>query len=259
MTGKIRTLLAAFYAYHVEYRADLLLWTLAGVTPFISMGLWIEAADSARLLLGPVEFARYFLAVFVVRQLTIVWVIWDLEREVLEGRLSARLLLPIDPVWHHAANHVAERLVRLPSVALLVLTFFLLYPQAFWLPGPGRLVLFALALSTALLLRFIMQYTLAMAAFWTERAASLEELWHIPYLFLSGMIAPLEVFPPIVREVALWTPFPYLVYFPANLLVGTPVRVEQGLAVTALWCACFFLLNRLLWRRGLKRYSAMGA
>ena len=37
------------------------------------------------------------------------------------------------------------------------------------------------------------------------------------------MIAPLEVLPAPVREVVLWTPFPYLIHFPASILIGLPV------------------------------------
>jgi ABC-2 type transport system permease protein len=33
----------------------------------------------------------------VTRQLTVVWVIWELEKEVVQGYLSPRLLQPLDP------------------------------------------------------------------------------------------------------------------------------------------------------------------
>ena len=73
------------------------------------------------------------------------------------------------------------------------------------------------------------------------------------------MIAPLEVFPDGVREVALWTPFPYMINFPASLLIGLPVDLGRGLLVMLGWGLIFFVLNRWLWRKGLKHYSGMGA
>ena len=73
------------------------------------------------------------------------------------------------------------------------------------------------------------------------------------------MVAPLELFPDAVRAVVLWTPFPYLVYFPASLLVSLPVNLGQGLLTVVLWGAGFLALNRWLWRRGLRQYSGMGA
>ena len=254
-----RVLLVAYYAYMLEYRAELFLWALSGSLPLILMGVWTQAAQSGKFGLGPSDFVRYFLAVFLIRQFTIVWVIWEFEKEVLEGKLSPRLLQPIDPVWHHVASHVSERIARLPFALLLVGLFFILYPQALWLPSPGRLLLFLLAAVVAFALRFLIQYTFALFAFWTERANAIEQLWFLFYLFLSGMIAPLEMFPAAVRDVVLWTPFPYLVNFPAALLIGLPVDAVRGFLVMLGWGLLFFGLNRWLWRRGLKQYSGMGA
>lgn len=253
------TLLSVYYAYMVEYRAELLLWVLSGSLPLILMGVWMQAAQGGQFGLSPVEFARYFLAAFVVRQFTVVWVIWEFEREIVEGRLSFRLLQPIDPVWHHFMSHFAERFARLPFAFLLIALFFLLYPQSFWLPSLGTLLLFLFVIGFAFALRFLIQYTLSMFAFWTERASALEQFWLLFYLFLSGLIAPLEVFPPVMREIALWTPFPYLIHFPASILVGLPIDLVKGLFVMAGWCALFYGVNRWLWRRGLKQYSGMGA
>ena len=254
-----RTFLVSYYAHMIEYRAELFLWALSGTLPLILMGVWTEAAASGQFGLGPIDFVRYFLTVFLVRQFTVVWVIYEFEREIVEGRLSPRLLQPIDPVWHHVAGHVSERLARLPFAIFLVGLFFFLYPEAIWLPSWDRLLLFGLAVILAFALRFLIQYTFALLAFWTERANALEDLWFLFYLFFSGLVAPLETFPQIVREVVLWTPFPYLIHFPASVLIGLPVEIVPGFLVTLGWILLFFGLNRWLWRRGLKQYSGMGA
>lgn len=256
---KARVLLVSYYAYMLEYRAELFLWALSGSLPLILMGVWTQAAKSGQFGLAPVDFARYFLCVFVIRQFTVVWVIWEFEREVVEGRLSPRLLQPIDPVWHHVASHLSERLARLPFALFLIVLFFTLYPQAFWIPSLSNFLLFVVAVILAFALRFLIQYTFALFAFWTERANAIENFWFLFFLFFSGMIAPLEMFPPTLREVVLWTPFPYLIHFPASLLIGLPVNIMQGFLVTLGWCALFFGFNRWLWRRGLKQYSGMGA
>jgi ABC-2 type transport system permease protein len=255
---KAITLLSTYYAHMLEYRAEIFLWALAGTLPLILMGVWIEASGRGNFSLDSLQFARYFFAVFLVRQLTTIWVIWDFEREIVEGTLSFRLLQPIDPVWHHVARHLSEKITRLPVIILFIALFFRLYPRAFWIPSLKSIFLFAVAIVFAFTTRFIIQYTFAMFAFWTERANALEQFWFLFYIFLSGMIAPLDVFPEAVRDVILWTPFPYLVYFPAALLTDLPVNIGQGLLVISVWGILFFFLNRWLWRRGLRHYSGMG-
>lgn len=256
---KSKVFLSVYYAYMVEYRAELILWVLANSFPIIMMGIWTEAAEGGTFSLSALEFARYFICVFFIRQLTIVWVVWEFEREVVEGRLSPRLLQPIDPVWHHVASHITERFARMPFTLLLLVLFFILYPQAAWMPSFSGMILAIATIILAFILRFLIQYTFALCAFWTERATALEQVWFLFYLFLSGMIAPLNVFPEGVREVLIWTPFPYLIYFPASLLVGLPVNIGQGIGVMLGWTVLFWAVNRWLWRRGLKHYSGMGA
>ncbi|MBW4690685.1 MAG: ABC-2 family transporter protein [Lyngbya sp. HA4199-MV5] len=254
-----RTMTSVYYAYMVEYRAELLLWVLSGSLPIILMGIWMQAATTGNFGLTPVDFARYFLAAFIVRQFTVVWVVWEFEREIVEGKLSFRLLQPLDPAWHYFFSHFAERFARLPFAFGLIALFFWLYPQSFWFPSLGGLLLFLLTAMCAFALRFLMQYTLSMFAFWTERASALEQFWFLFYLFLSGMVAPLEVYPPQMRAIVLWTPFPYLIHFPASLLVGLPVNLGQGLLVMLGWTTIFFAIYRWLWHKGLKQYSGMGA
>ncbi|BAT52022.1 putative ABC-2 type transport system permease protein [Nostoc sp. NIES-3756] len=256
---KALTLLTVYYAYMVEYRAELILWVLSGSLPIILMGVWIKAAQGGRFGLSPVDFARYFLTVFIVRQISVVWVIWEFEREVVEGKLSPKLLQPLDPVWHHVASHLSERVARVPFALLLIGLFFLLYPQALWMPSFSQLFLFTIAVALAFVLRFVIQYTFAMFAFWTERANALENFWFLFYLFLSGLIAPLDVFPPEVKAIVLFTPFPYLIDFPTSLLVGIPVDIGRGFLALLGWILIFWVANRVLWRAGLKRYSGMGA
>jgi len=256
---KAAILLSVQYAAMLEYRAELYLWALSGLFPFIMMGVWVKASSQGSYALGPLEFARYFIAVFIVRQLTVVWVIWEFEPEVVRGNLSARLLQPIDPVWKHVAGHIAERFARGPFLLLLIGLFFMLYPAAFFVPSFRAALLASLATFAAFALRFLMQYSFALLSFWTERAASIDALWYLIYLMLSGMLAPLETYPPAVRDFALLTPFPYVLYFPAQLLLGNESNLLRGFLVIGLWSTGFFILNRILWARGLRQYSGMGA
>lgn len=254
-----RVFLSVYYAYMVEYRAELLFWVLSGSLPLILMGVWSQAASSGSFGFSPLDFTRYFITVFFVRQFSVVWVIWDFEREVVEGRLSSKLLQPLDPVWHHFTGHLSERIARLPFLVLLLGLFFWIYPQAFWLPSVPNGLLAAIVIFMAFTLRFLMQYTFALLAFWTERATAIESFWLLFYLFLSGMVAPLELFPASIRAVVLWLPFPYLIHFPASILLGQVLDVGHGLKMILGWMLIFVLLNRWLWRRGLKHYSGMGA
>lgn len=256
---KLLALCRLYLAYMLEYRAEIYLWVLASVLPLILLGVWSRAAESGAFPLSRVDFIRYFLAVFVVRQFSFIWVIWEFEELVVTGNLSQQLLQPIDPIWRYLASHLTERIVRLPLVLGVVGLCFWLYPEAFWLPAPGALLRAVGLLGLAFLARFLLQFMMSMLAFWSERAAAIEELWFVWHLFLSGLLAPLDVYPEPVRRLAEFTPFPYLIYHPVNLLLGHSVDSGRAALVLLAWGGGAWVIQRWLWKRGLDRYSAMGS
>ncbi|MCF8140232.1 MAG: ABC-2 family transporter protein [Cyanobium usitatum Tobar12.5m-G36] len=243
----------------LEYRAEIALWALSGVLPLIMLGVWSGSGAAAAAGLSPQQLSHYFLAAFVVRQFTVVWLIQVFEDDALQGRLSPFLLQPLSPLWRYLAAHFSEQASRIPFVAVMVLVVGLAAPGLLWLPSAGALLLGFLAIVAAFLLRFLLQVLVTTLCFWSERAAALDRLLMIPYLFLSGIVAPLETFPPGVRRLALATPFPWMVDFPARLLAGEPVNLALGFGAIAAWCLLLLPIGHWLWRAGLRRYSAMGA
>ena len=254
-----RALLGSQYALMLEYRAEIALWALSGVLPLIMLGVWSGSGAAAAAGLSAQQLSHYFLAAFVVRQFTVVWLIQVFEDDALQGRLSPFLLQPLSPLWRYLAAHLSEQASRIPFVAVMLLAVGLAAPGLLWLPSAGALLLGILAIVAAFLLRFLLQVLVTTLCFWSERAAALDRLLMIPYLFLSGLVAPLDTFPPAVRRLALATPFPWMVDFPARLLAGEPVNVALGFGAIAAWCLLLLPIGHWLWRAGLRHYSAMGA
>ena len=254
-----RALLGSQYALMLEYRAEIALWALSGLLPFIMLALWRQAPAGAHLGLGTGGLDRYFLSAYLVRQFSVVWVVFAFEEDALLGRLSPYLLQPLHPLWRYLAAHLAEQLTRLPFAAVIAALFFALNPGAFWLPSPGRLLLAWLATLGAFAIAFLIQSLVAALCFWSEKASALERLLFVPYLFFSGLLAPLAAFPHGVRALAQWTPFPWLINFPARLLAGLPVDAAAGFAAQLVWIALLLPAALLLWRAGVRRYTAMGA
>ena len=252
-------LLSTQYAAMLEYRAEIALWALSGVLPLIMLGVWQGSGAAVAAGISSSSLNHYFLATFVVRQFTVVWLIYEFERDALEGKLSPLLLQPLHPLWRYVAAHLAEQATRIPFVAAMLVVIGLVAPDLLWWPAPSRLLLGLVAILAAFSLRFLLQTLVAMLCFWSERAAALDPLLLMTYLFLSGLVAPLDTYPPEVRRLAELTPFPSMVNFPARLLAGETVNVVGGFTVLALWCALLLPLCLVLWRAGVRRYSAMGA
>lgn len=258
---QIRALFNRAFALSTEYRAEMLIWIVSGSLPLIMMLIWIGLAED-----GPVggytatDFAAYFLTVFLVRQITVVWVLWDLDREIRLGELSPKLLRPLDPYWEHVAGNLAEKTLRIPIVLLPV-------ALGLWLSGgrvdlsPLNITLFVVTVAGAWLIRFNQQYSFGLLTFWFDQVLGLEQTYFALYIGLSGALVPLDLFPDTVRSVVAYTPFPYMIDFPAQVLLGKVAGADlwRGLAAQGAWVLAFAALRLLLWRQGLKRYGAVGA
>ena len=60
----IRVLLGSQYAHMLEYRAEIALWALSGVLPFIMLSVWSGSEARSGLGLDGVALDRYFLSAF---------------------------------------------------------------------------------------------------------------------------------------------------------------------------------------------------
>ena len=80
-------------------------------------------------------------------------------------------------------------------------------------------------------------------------------------LFLSGQMAPLTLFPAPIQVLAAVLPFRWMISFPAELLLGrlTPLDTLTGLGAQMAWVVLAFVLMRIMWRAGIRIYSAVGA
>ncbi len=254
-----RSLFISQYALMIEYRAEIVLWALSGILPLIMLTIWKEADISKEFGFNHKWLSSYFISAFIVRQFTAVWVMVIFEKDNIEGKLSPYLLQPINPFWRYYISHIAEQFIRIPFVFIMLLLLFVLEPSFFWSPSLIRIILAIIAIFSAFTLRFLIHWFFSMLCFWTDRASSIERLLMIPYLFLSGLVAPLEAFPPVIRFVALSTPFPYILSFPSKILSGQDVNIINGYLVMFIWMLIFLLLGRVAWKFGLRKYSGMGA
>lgn len=262
--NKARVLFVTRFAEMAEYRAEVIIWMLSGTLSIVMMLVWMAQAqgrpDGSINGYSPAEFATYFISTWVVSQLLVVWVAWELDFEIRQGTLSPKLLRPLDPMWGHYAAHVSERVVRIgPMLVLVGLMTWLSgarFTSDFW-AYPAAFGLIVLGFSA----RFLWEYVIGLLAFWTESSTSFQELVWLLYAALGGLFAPLTFYPIWVQDIARWTPFPYMLGLPAQLLAGkaTPAQAGQGALILGAWLIVFWFLRLAVWRVGLKKYGAVGA
>lgn len=227
--------------------------------PLIYLFVWTTAAGGEAI--GGYTrstFVTYYLALILVNQITYSQTNWTVGDVIRSGGLNVLLLRPLAPLFHAIASEIAGKVVYLifviPVTALLALW---LRPA---LPSAGDFLTFLPALLLAWLLRFFWGYWLALLAFWATRADALLALQDALVFLLAGQVAPVALLPGLLQASATGLPFRYMVGFPVEILTGQldAEAVRSGFALQLGWLAVALVLARLLWKRGLQRYAAIG-
>lgn len=255
------TLFRIGFADAVAYRAELLVWMLSTTMPLIMLALWSAVAREAPVgRFGQKDFVAYFLATFIVRQLTGSWVSWQMNYEIRHGTLAMRLLRPIHPMLVFAVENLAAQPLRLVIAIPVAVTGLLVMGSSVVLHDPVLWMLWLAAMLGAWLITFLASFSIGCLAFHIESSVKVMEVWLTLFFVFSGYLLPVELFPPLVRGVVDWLPFRYQIGLPVEILTSAHGREAALLLLLRQWVYVVALLAAALalWRKGLARFAAYG-
>ncbi len=252
---------------NLTYRFNFLARTLFGFIPLLAMlYVWRAIyAGKAGATVGPYSLAEmisYYLLVTVVDALTAVNEDdWQIASDIKDGNISQFLIKPIAYLPYRLFLFIAGRLSYLAVAAIPVALFVLAFRKYFVLP-PDWLTLgcFLVAAALTALLQFFISYTMAMLAFWVlEVSTFIFILFAFEYI-ASGHMFPLDILPASLQRVLSFTPFPYQLYFPVSVYLGkiSGSELARGLVIQFGWVLVAWGAAQLAWRRGIRKYSAVG-
>ncbi|HSA95183.1 MAG TPA: ABC-2 family transporter protein [Acidobacteriota bacterium] len=248
----------------LQYRATLAIWLIGNILePLIYLVVWSTVSRSTGGSIGgydPGDFAAYYIVLMLVNHATFTWEMYEFDFRIREGTFSAALLHPVHPIHADIAQNLSSKAVSLPFILAAAAGLAALFHPAFR-PAWWTAAAFIPALVLGFLVRFLTDWTVALAAFWTTRVSAINEIHYMAVLFFSGQFAPLTVLPHFFQVVASILPFRWTIGFPVELLLGrlTPGQVWAGFGMQAAWLLAAAAILRFAWRASVKRYTAVGA
>ncbi len=259
IAAMFRLELAAAFQYRVRMMINFLYFV---AEPIIYVVVWQTVAQQSG---GEVsgftvaEFAAYFIAWTFVRHLTAAWGVNHVENNVRRGTFSMLLLRPSYPWLPDLMRMVSHKVVGMFAVVPTILLMALIFRPRFDVTLTG-VILFVPAVVAGFLLRYVLSYALALIAFYTTRIGWVGNLWLSLEFFTSGRIAPLDLLPEWAYNIVSALPFRWMFYFPLETLLGrlTFEEIVRGFAIQLGWLAFSILLFNVNWRRGIRRYTAVG-
>jgi ABC-2 type transport system permease protein len=186
----------------------------------------------------------------------------DIGEQIFDGYITKYLVMPVSFFTLAWGRFVQYTTLQLASALAFWCAGAVLLPS-YW-PHAPSFAAFAEASSLLLLgaaCYFLAQTTLQLLAFWLDVVWSLSNMFVFVASFVSGAIVPVALMPERVQAVFRVT-FPYwTVFAPVEILLGKQGTAEwlHGLSVLGCWLLGLLVLARVTWRRGVLRYSGVGA
>lgn len=242
------------------YRAQLAIGALGWVVPLAFMALWRgAAADGALGGITQAQLTTYFAMMLVVSNLWISGdIIFGVSSQIHDGRLAALLLRPVPPVLPSALAGLASNAYRVPVVLVGV-------PLVIGLGGgtvtrdPGRWVLALVVGTLGIVSVAYVAAMVATVALWLTKAEGVQGLVFGLEWVVGGMVAPVALLPGILPELLVHQPFWYAGGAAPEIVAGMGEHSWWLVAECAAWVLGLHLLCRAVWRRGMRRFEAVGS
>jgi ABC-2 type transport system permease protein len=253
------------WAEQWQYRANLMMYLLYWlVSPIVYLSVWTAVANSQGNVQGLTanDFQTYYMTLLVVDVLTSNTLIYSLAFKISQGTLSGDLLLPVHPVVTSTLmGNLAFKALTFIALVPIWLVLYLLVRPDYSAVTAGSLLLSVPAIILGFSIGFFLDATVTCLAFWTTRVYSIADFFIAVALLFSGQFVPLTLMPPVIQALARILPFQFTRYFPVQIILNQlpPEAIARNFALGVGWLIVLVCLFLVVWRAGLKRYSAVGA
>ena len=257
------------------YRGDFALGTLMRFLPIVTqIFLWYAIFETIRVSGNATDIAgygyhdmvAYYLLAMISRAFSSMpGLTGGIARQIQNGEVKKFLIQPVDMLGCLFVQRIAHKLVYyLIAIIPFSLVFFLCrgFFDLGW-PPVEVFIAYVLSLMMGFILGFCIEACIGMIGFWWLEVTSITFVYMLLNFFLSGHMFPLDLLPtePVNWQALVdFSPLKYLAYFPAIVFLGKIPTGElwNEIAIEFTWMVGFIFLARVLWVRGVKRYSGFG-
>lgn len=263
---KYLTVFQLSFQNEFTYRLNFVLWRVRNVLRILMIFfLWNSIFSQNIVAFGfrREQMMAYVFLVLLINSLVMSAPSNDnIGSEISNGDLSNFLVKPIHYLHYWLTRDLASKLLNaLFAIVEVSVLYFVFRPQLSITGSPVLLLYFLLALGIAVVLYFFVTKLAVLISFWIpENTWGMMFTFFVLYEVLSGALFPLSILPPWVFILLQYTPFPYLIYFPVGILVGSfdPQTALKLIAQGGVWIIVSYYLMALVWKNGLKVYAASG-
>lgn len=249
------------------YKLNFIIWRLRNIIQvLVFFFLWnsvFENSSTDYFGYTKEKIISYFFLLIFIRAFVMSSKSSDASGHISSGDLSNYLLKPFGYFKYLLVRDISTKSLNLLfSIAEIFLLFLILRPTIFIQTNIIHITLFIVSILIAAFIFFNIVMIASSVPFWVPELGWGSQFLIIGILteFLSGAFFPLDVFPEPIFEFLKLTPFPYLVFIPIKMYLGSESVIEiiKNLTIGGMWSIILWLMMNKIWKKGLKVFEAAG-
>jgi ABC-2 type transport system permease protein len=260
MRGYLQIIITTAKEYFA-YRLNFVLWRVrAFLATLIIVFLWSSVFDSARSFgsYSKERLLSYILYSSLIMTIVASTRISNLAAEIQNGGIMNMLLKPLSIFGYYASTDFVDKLMNI----IFGVTEFLFIVWMFTIPlvPPQQVGWSLLFLLSGICISFSINLMLSFIGFWIPDVWAPRFLFMILVVFVSGAYFPLDLLPPLVYRILLFTPFPYLYFLPTKIAIDgiqSDYFVQQ-LIFSLFWAIGLLYLAKYMWKKGIRDFAFWG-
>lgn len=246
-----------------EYRGRSLVWFIISlVGPLTMILFWNGAAQSSHGQLQFATIASYYLLLIPIGTALTSHVDEDIAYDdIKDGQLTRYLTRPVSFYWIKFLEEVPNRLLQGLYGVLIILGISFFFPSiTLFSQNPFSIVLTCIILFLGYLMSFTYKILIGFVAFWLTDIGGFLQFENMLWYILTGYLMPLSLLPQWLGNIALVSPFSYMLYYPLLAVQGSlPItQLLFTIFIQLCWMGIMLLFYQILWTMGIKKYTAVG-
>ena len=246
---------------YLEYRVNFVLSFLFSLVPFsVSVLLWVAVAKHSEFIKVK-EVVSYYFVILIVKNITTTNSIIRFSDDIRLGELNKYLLKPYNYCFYNLMADLPERIVFIVMNFIpLILIYTFLHNYIKLDLSLIKIFFFIIFLILGYLINFFIDFLIGLYSFYFSKVSSLYTSIKVLRNLSAGNIFPLLMLPAKIFLTLQFLPFMYTSYVPTMLLLERTSfdLILKNLFISIIWLSILCLLSAILWKRGMKRYSAYG-
>lgn len=245
--------------FRTEFFVSIIGWS---IRLFIAVFLWLAVASARGGTIGSYSFNSilvYFFIVQTISSFIFSRVGFEMAYDIYRGDFANYMLKPLNYISFRLIYELSKNALRTAiSAAIFGVVLFAAFggiSLPLWKIPLGLLAMLgAYGVNSCLII------IIALSAFWITNATRLTFIYFGILTTFSGMLFPIDLFPPKYAAIFEWLPFPYIFYFPAKIIQATALTSElmRGFIFQWGYTMILGLIVAAIYHRGVKRFEAIG-